>query len=393
MCRAAGAEAACAPGDVDRLVSTLERWNHRFQENERRARLERGCDGASVVCLDRLGESGTDKWPERIAAGRRLSVYVVAPAIDTGHISLSAFVGATRVDAPSSAARPVSGEGSSPPNTDCELSSDQRDALRAVAAPIAELGARPGLERLHIPDKSWTDAYWTSAGAGTAAGWTAFADSNPEPPTFVAVGSEFDTAYGDFLNVDFRRTEQTGAGPSIEKHYSVPIDNGRYHLELGFLVPFVYRGSRSIALVPSPGNGDVRVAVQHDWHVTGAVALDYFPLGRARVLGTSFRNCKSRGCWENTLGLQAAAGFGDFLKEWYLGLLFEPVSGLNFGLGASLLQGEFLPSGRAEGMQLPQGTPVGTQSQYMLRPYFGFSLTLDALLTIDRRRPPVGQFF
>ena len=94
MCRAAGAEVACAPGDVDKLVSALERWTHRFRENERRALVERGCDGASVVCLDRLGEIGADKLPDRIVAGRRLSVYVVAPSVDTGHISLSAFVGA-----------------------------------------------------------------------------------------------------------------------------------------------------------------------------------------------------------------------------------------------------------------------------------------------------------
>jgi hypothetical protein len=44
-------------------------------------------------------------------------------------------------------------------------------------------------------------------------------------------------------------------------------------------------------------------------------------------------------------------------------------------------------------MQLPQGTAVGASPQYMLRPYLGFSLTLDALLTLDRRRSPVGQFF
>jgi len=31
----------------------------------------------------------------------------------------------------------------------------------------------------------------------------------------------------------------------------VSVDNGRYHLELGFLVPFVYRGSRSVELVPA----------------------------------------------------------------------------------------------------------------------------------------------
>jgi hypothetical protein len=76
-----------------------------------------------------------------------------------------------------------------------------------------------------------------------------------------------------------------------------------------------------------------------------------------------------------------------------MGLIGQPVAGLNLDLGVSFLKGDFLPPGRAEGMQLPQGTPVGTNSDYMVRPYFGFSLTLDALQTLDRRRAPVGQIF
>jgi hypothetical protein len=58
-----------------------------------------------------------------------------------------------------------------------------------------------------------------------------------------------------------------------------------------------------------------------------------------------------------------------------------------------LLKGEFLPPGRAEGMQLPQGTPIAAEAKYMLRPYFGFSITLDALQTLDRRSKPLGQLY
>jgi len=258
--------------------------------------------------------------------------------------------------------------------------------------PIARLGARPGLEPLQIPEGAWTDAYW-AATAGIAKGWSAFLDAHRDPPAFAAVGSQWETPYADVLNIEFARTERGAHAPSIEKRYAVPIDNGTYFVEVGLLVPFVFKGSRSIDRVAVPGSGDTRVAVHDDWHVTAAVAVDYFPMGRARAVGTSFRNCRSRSCWENWFGLQVGAGFSDILREWYLGLLFEPVSGLNLDLGASLLKGDFLPAGRAEGMQVPQGTAVGETSRFMLRPYLGFTVTLDLLDTLDRRKPPIGRLF
>jgi hypothetical protein len=244
-----------------------------------------------------------------------------------------------------------------------------------------------------VPADSWTEAYWSSAnGAAIVKGWSTFVEPR-EPPGFAAIGSHFEAPFGDALDVHFVRTESDAQGACIDKHYAVPVDNGRYYVELGFLVPFVYNGTREIDLVPSPGSSDARIAVRNDWHVTGAAAIDYFPLGRARNVGSSFRNCKTRSCLENWLGVQLGAGFGSFPKEWYLGLVLQPISGLNLALGASFLQGDFLPAGRAEGMQLPAGTPVAANAQYMARPYFGFSLTLDALTMLDRRRAPIGQIF
>ncbi len=391
--RTASAEAtACAQDQVDKIVADLEQWSRRYHENERRAYAERQCQRPDVICLDRFGELGDDKLPDRLPTGAQFSVYVIVPAVDSGSLSIVLAPVAHHLDPvdPDQAKRVVA----APPSPDggCDLSTSQRDALRAAAMPIARLGSRPGLERLQIPAEAGTDAYW-SATANIVKGWSAFLDAHRDPPGFAAVGARWETPHADVLNIELARAELGARSPSIEKRYAVAIDNGVYHLEVGLLVPFVYKGSRSIERVPVPASGDTRIAVNDDWHVTGAVALDYFPMGRARSVGTSFRNCRSRSCWENWFGIQAAAGFGDILREWYLGLLFEPVSGLNLDLGASLLKGDFLPTGRAEGMQLPQGTPVGETSRYMLRPYIGFSLTLDLLETIDRRKPPIGRLF
>jgi hypothetical protein len=50
------------------------------------------------------------------------------------------------------------------------------------------------------------------------------------------------------------------------------------------------------------------------------------------------------------------------------------------------LKGDFLAPGRSEGMLLPVvDTPTkNSTTQYMFRPYLGFSFTLDIVETLDR---------
>jgi len=61
--------------------------------------------------------------------------------------------------------------------------------------------------------------------------------------------------------------------------------------------------------------------------VTGALMLNVFPLGRQRGQVTSFRNCRVKSCIDNWLGVQFGAGLDPFFRDWYLGVVFEPVSG------------------------------------------------------------------
>jgi hypothetical protein len=387
-----GRAAACADAKIDRLVEDLSSFSRRLGENEKRALGERRCDSPTVLCLNRLGELEHDALPDRLVSGRPFAVYAILPAGDAGNVTIATSSTAAPRREPIGPS-PASTEAPASPDGECEPTGAQLDAIKTAAMPIARLASHPGLESWHVPAGSWNEGYWTRATPSIVGAWSDFAASNREAPSFVSVGGRFETPFGDIVDVEFQRTEREPHDRPIERHHQIPIDNGRYHLELGLLVPFVFNGARSAVLVPNPGTSDGRIAVQQDWHVTGAVALDFFPLGRSRSLGSSFRNCKSRSCLENWLGVQLGAGFGDFLREWYLGLVFEPVSGLNFDVGASLLKGEFLPPGRAEGMQLPQGTPIAAEAKYMLRSYFGFSITLDALQTLDRRNKPLGQLY
>jgi len=159
------------------------------------------------------------------------------------------------------------------------------------------------------------------------------------------------------------------------------------------LAPFVYRGDRTVQAHPVVGSRDLRLAVEEDWHVTAAVALDYFPAGRQRGQLSSFRNCRTRSCIENWLGVQAGLGLGSPFKEWYLGLVFEPVSGFNLAVGAALLKGDFLAPGRAEGMVVPAGDVDSANSKFMFRPYIGFSITQDVFNALERASSSARQLF
>jgi hypothetical protein len=253
--------------------------------------------------------------------------------------------------------------------------------------PIAQLAAHPGLESLQIVGNSWKDEYWTPANdARIVGGWSAWVESQrgKAVPSFTSVGGRMEVPAGDALPIEFERTEQGEELPSSRKNYKIIVDAGRSYVTLGVLVPFVYEGSRTAELTPAPGTNDLRLGIERDWHVTGAAMVTVFPLGRQKGQMTSFRNCRSASCIENWLGAQFGTGLDKALRDWYVGAVFAPISGVAVGAGASLLKGDFLAPGRAEGMFMPSLDPSAVNSQYMVRPYLGVSLTLDILPLLSR---------
>jgi hypothetical protein len=201
---------------------------------------------------------------------------------------------------------------------------------------------------------------------------------------FFTLTNQLQVLPGDRVEIDFQRTENGAPRETTERHHSVVIDPARYYLELGLLIPLVYHGSRKVALNPVAAGDAMRVDVVRDWHVTVAPALHYFPWGRAKGPTTSFRSCRSRGCWENWLGLALGTGVDAPLVSLYAGLLLEPVSGLAFSGGIAVLKGEYLPRGRAEGMLLPPGAFITPQEGYMWRPFGGVAFTLDLFHSIQQ---------
>jgi hypothetical protein len=378
---------SCPQDRIDSLVHDLNEWTNLVMENERHARAERGCGQANIVCLDRLGEPGPDPLPERVRAGNPLSVYAIVPAIDHGRITLSTSIRAST--AQSQTVTETDPPPKSPPAADsvpvCKLMAYQKASIKSAALPLARFAAQPGLEALTVPTDSGTDAYWSSTDDMKILNdWFAW-QSEPRPsPRFTALRARMEVPSGDMLSIDFARTERGARTPSIEKHYDLLIDNGRYYVEPALLVPFIYHGSRTVQLAPTVSGTELRLDVEQDWRVTAAAMIDIFPLGRQKEQISSFRFCRYRSCIDNWLGVQIGTGLDPVFRDWYFGALFEPVSGVAFAFGAVLLKGDFLIPGRAEGMLIPTADTPVKYEDYMVRAYFGASFTLDLLDTLDR---------
>ena len=379
----ADATEAPPPCSPERAIATsraLRAWLATYEAGERAAYVAGDCARASVICVDRFGDHPFDTLPSRVDAGAALIVRAILPVADEGRVSVSASVRAQVAHGGAAGRRPARAAAAPAPEAAavCTSTGAEAAAVVAAAAPIVALAASPGMGALAPPAALASDSVvaweaWLAAHAGSDAAFTAVTASLEVPDAELGV------------DVDVVRTDCKdggGCAPSAAAHHEIPIDNGRYYLELGVLVPVVYRGTRRATL--AAGTTELRVGVEERWHVTGALMLDVFPLGRARGQVSSFRQCRERTCYANWLGVQVGTSFERPAEDWYLGLVIEPVSGLGIGLGAALTKGEYLAPGLAEGMLLPARAAFGTRTELMARPYLGLTLTTDVFHTVDR---------
>jgi hypothetical protein len=151
-------------------------------------------------------------------------------------------------------------------------------------------------------------------------------------------------------------------------------------------VPFVPDGSRKLVGAPIEGSADRRLAVVEDWHITAALMLNVYPFGRRRGEVAAF----TRFLEEPDATVADLVGFqfgldldlSEPLDQWYFGLVLEPITGFSVDGGLALLQQDFLPRGFAEGMLVPAGGIPEPSPRYVVRPYFGVTLSLDIIETL-----------
>lgn len=98
----------------------------------------------------------------------------------------------------------------------------------------------------------------------------------------------------------------------------------------------------------------------------------------------------------NSLGVQLGVGLdlANFGDEFYSGLFFEPVTGLNLGLGMAIIKGDQLNPGYALGQVVdPSQLGAYARESYMIRPYVGISVSFDIIRNIRAatKAPEVTQ--
>ncbi|MEP7120174.1 MAG: hypothetical protein ABJE95_04650 [Byssovorax sp.] len=175
------------------------------------------------------------------------------------------------------------------------------------------------------------------------------------------------------------------------RSYRVPINHGKYYLEVGVLLPLVVDGSRKVTTNPLPWSGERSIVVKEDWHVTPAIVLNVFPFGRRRGHVSAFHDfgCDTFG---DLLGFQAGIDL-DLSKpfdQFYFGLALEPITGISLNLGTALLQGEFVPENLSTKMILPANATLTPDVKLMPRFYLGVTLTYDVLTTIAGARKAIN---
>jgi len=196
------------------------------------------------------------------------------------------------------------------------------------------------------------------------------------------------------FSADRSKATHNTSTDAVKTTNSFPVVQGRYYVDLGLLVPFTFRGERNVVGEELPGSGAQRLAVEHEMPTPALAAmLNVFPGGRRVGIFQSFAEQKRciapgrRACRKinrqrgaaNSLGFQLGLDldFTDPADAFYLGTLFEPISGLSFNAGLSVRKGEFLRAGQREGQLIVEDSDLTPKIWPIARPYVGVTLSLD----------------
>ena len=187
------------------------------------------------------------------------------------------------------------------------------------------------------------------------------------------------------------KTSADAKAPNHRKRFIVPVKVGRYFLDVGLLTAFTINGSRRVRGVAAAGTSNQEVVVREDVAINPVLVLNIYPFGGRRVGSVFFcedpEGCRSGDFFGLQFGLDM--DLSDPLDQWYFGIVLEPITGVSLSLGGALRKGEFLGAAEIEGRVLPRDTEPNRRTAFMLRPYFGLTLTYDALNTLSAARTKI----
>ncbi len=376
---------AAPPCEQAKVDNTIEKIKGLIAKTEIDAKEIAECKDALVLCLDYRGRPlKGESLPPPLSVGETLSIsIIVAPSFDTTMRILA--TGQSRLDTlfeqtpPQSPA--VAPAAAAPPAPACPLTPGQMEQLKKADQGITVLRNRG-----HWHDKAKYAQTPTGASLDL---WEDYVQSLAAPFSDPAQPyKEVDTQSitipdKDYLLVDIRRVADDEKSDASVRTFDLLINHGRYYADVSVLIPVVFNGKRTYYTSAVPGTGDQRIALEHDHLVSSAVMLNLYPFGGRARNNIWFANEPGWRKLSSLLGLQAGTSISSPAKEWYAGLIIEPVSGIGLGVGGALVQAQYLPSGYTTGMLLSPGQQPNARETYSPRFYAGATLSLEVLNTIN----------
>ncbi|MBK9264891.1 MAG: hypothetical protein IPM54_34560 [Polyangiaceae bacterium] len=187
------------------------------------------------------------------------------------------------------------------------------------------------------------------------------------------------------LRVELRSKENADSDFISKRTFSIPVERGRYFVDLGLMVPVVIMGQRNYYANPLPGSSDRVISQVSDTMVKTALALNIYPGGHPQHAIKP--NFSRPGDW---IGLQIGIDLNISKPEQgYAGIIFEPISGFAIGGGVAAVKGLRLADTYETGMILQPGEAPPTQDTILFRGYLGVTLSTEL---VNLLRTSVSQF-
>jgi hypothetical protein len=254
------------------------------------------------------------------------------------------------------------------------------------------------------------------------------AKGQPAPePREIALMIHFDATTVGTVVVRYTRYPTCDTTTAVvTRPLTFAVGPGGYHIEAGILFPVVFRGNRKVETPYYANTSDSTLeVVQSTQAVPVALAFHYFPFGmdggtdvtvfQTESCSDPDRDAKNVSddkpkkndfeiwpkpqtridvpCWAKDIGrwvfkpLAFEAGTTlvvNPFQQFFVGGGWGPIKGTTFSVGASFVQGQFLPPTYQQGMLMSTNpkTPFVADTRYMVRPYIGLTLSPDILGTL-----------
>ena len=346
--------------------------------------IVRRCAARLVFCVDANGNALPGETDPRVSPGDSLTVDVVdyTSSFPLGQVIRLESVGTS----PSVVISP--GAGGAGPAPDGGVGGG-RGGSSGAAGKMGGAGAPNLASDAGAAGSPGADAVTGAGDAGAGTG--------PEQGLLAQIHIP-DVPAGTSLIVTFHRYQTAAPNATVLAQRSLDFNVGKngYTFEPTILFPTIFDGSRTIAPVPTTGG---RTAVVHaDESNLGAMdnislGINIYPLGYppekcpyAKDAGPAQLFVPFVCNWKfiaKPLALQIGTSIShNAFHQYYVGAGYGIVRGITVTFGTAFVQGDFFGPTIFEGQSIPSGTslpPGAVEQKYMLRPYFGVSLSPEIL--------------